>query len=59
MAARWECQIGCQSEKNQRFPDFLTLALSLRCGGGGDRRRQAGLTAFRKSGGFSTFSRNG
>ena len=25
-------------KKNQRFPDFLPLAVPLRCGGGGDRR---------------------
>ena len=47
-------------KKNQRFRDFLTPAVPLACGGGGDRRRQTGLTAFQNFGRFLTcFTRYG
>jgi len=40
--------------KNLQLPGFLKPFVPFRRGGGGDRRRQAGLTSFREISGFST-----
>src|ERR1017187_3125843 len=40
-------------KKNERFPGFLTPAVPLARGGGGDRRAQVGQPGFRELGPFS------
>ena len=46
------CVKSSAGQKKREFSDFLPLAVPLRCGGLGDRRRLAGLQSVRKIGRF-------